>query len=439
MRWVVLAALAGVLLAHAWRLREPRRRTGLRLAGGTAAALLAFAVLSTAWSGYPWLTFERSVTLGLLLACVAPMALIVTRRTGFAPLLADAIVAGAAAVAVGGLILLAVSYHDAVQRPNAGTPTRYRGLGENPNTAAMLLAVALPLAVSRLVQDGAGRRQRLLAGACVLLLAGSVFMSSSRGAIGGVVLGVATVIALTAVSFRRRLAHVAIAAILVAIGLGAASLPKPLPLSAGQRNSANVGLSRGADPLSAGQRNSANVGLSRGADVSKPRPQDSQGFPKAGDKSTSVRDLTSITQSGRLWAWKGAFHTGNRKPVLGHGFGTEERVFVDLYYWFQGSRPENSFLGMYLMLGGAGVLLLVALLALIAVAAWRAVRRLPLDGASAGLAGAFVAGTILAVVQSYLYSVGNIATLSFWTVGAALLALAARSRTASADPPGDGA
>ena len=420
MRWVVLAALAGVLLAHAWRLREPRRRTGLRLAGGTAAALLAFAVLSTAWSGYPWLTFERSVTLGLLLACVAPMALIVTRRTGFAPLLADAIVAGAAAVAVGGLILLAVSYHDAVQRPNAGTPTRYRGLGENPNTAAMLLAVALPLAVSRLVQDGAGRRQRLLAGACVLLLAGSVFMSSSRGAIGGVVLGVATVIALTAVSFRRRLAHVAIAAILVAIGLGAASLPKPLPLSAGQRNSANVGLSRGAD-------------------VSKPRPQDSQGFPKAGDKSTSVRDLTSITQSGRLWAWKGAFHTGNRKPVLGHGFGTEERVFVDLYYWFQGSRPENSFLGMYLMLGGAGVLLLVALLALIAVAAWRAVRRLPLDGASAGLAGAFVAGTILAVVQSYLYSVGNIATLSFWTVGAALLALAARSRTASADPPGDGA
>jgi hypothetical protein len=73
---------------------------------------------------------------------------------------------------------------------------------------------------------------------------------------------------------------------------------------------------------------------------------------------------------------------------------------------------------MYLQLGVVGLASLVSLVVLLAAAMLRRADRWPAAGPLAALA----AGAILAVVQSYLYSVGDIATLALWTtafVGAA--------------------
>src|SRR5205814_3144758 len=78
--------------------------------------------------------------------------------------------------------------------------------------------------------------------------------------------------------------------------------------------------------------------------------------------------------SGRVFAWLNAIQQGIRRPVLGYGFGTEERVFVDHSYVFRGSFVENSFVGIFLELGLVGVALLLAPFVLVAMVAVRAAR-----------------------------------------------------------------
>ena len=124
------------------------------------------------------------------------------------------------------------------------------------------------------------------------------------------------------------------------------------------------------------------------------------------------RSFVSVGSSGRLDAWRRAFHIGNGRPVFGYGFGSEEAVFVPRFREFQGRRPENSFLGLYLQLGAVGVLLLLGFLAAAAAAALVAMRR-GVPEASA-FAGVLVGGGALLLVQSYVYSVGNVATMTFW-------------------------
>src|SRR6185437_13011608 len=117
--------------------------------------------------------------------------------------------------------------------------------------------------------------------------------------------------------------------------------------------------------------------------------------------------------SGRLDAWRGALHEAARRPVAGHGFGTEQDVFVDRYYRFVGGLPEDSYLGLALQLGVVGLLALLALVAALVAPGLRALRGPRPDLAAAGL-GVLAAGLAIAVVQSYLYSVGNIATSTLW-------------------------
>jgi hypothetical protein len=129
-----------------------------------------------------------------------------------------------------------------------------------------------------------------------------------------------------------------------------------------------------------------------------------------------------IGSSGRLEAWVGAIHAADARPLLGYGFGTEDRVFVDRYYSFEGARPENSWLGIYIDVGIAGVLLLAAALASTALSGVRTLRSLPRQRriASAAVAGVFASGLVEMLVQSFAVSVGDIAMLSFWICGALL-------------------
>jgi hypothetical protein len=140
------------------------------------------------------------------------------------------------------------------------------------------------------------------------------------------------------------------------------------------------------------------------------------------DRPQTMKQLSRLdsvlTGSGRLQAWVGAIKQGNERPLLGYGFGTEDRVFVDRFYFFQGIRPENSYIGFYLQLGVVGVLLFVAIGLLLARSFVTAVRRPPASpehrNLTMAVGSATLAGGVIALFQSYVYSVGNIATLTFW-------------------------
>jgi O-antigen ligase len=123
-----------------------------------------------------------------------------------------------------------------------------------------------------------------------------------------------------------------------------------------------------------------------------------------------------FTSSGRVEAWLGAIHQGNQRPLLGYGFGTEDRVFVDRWYSFDGARPENTFIGTYLQLGVVGVLAVCALLGWAVLAGARALVSLPAARRRlvAAVAGVVAAGLTEMLVQSFATSAGDIAMLSFW-------------------------
>ena len=134
--------------------------------------------------------------------------------------------------------------------------------------------------------------------------------------------------------------------------------------------------------------------------------------------------------SGRIYAWLDAIRTGLKRPVLGYGFGTEQYVFVDRYYIFDGGFTENSFVGIFLMLGIVGLLLLLAPFAIVGLATVRAMRAGRGRERSFLAVGAAVmgAGFIVALFQSYIYSVGNVATLTLWVTLFVAITAAAPSR-----------
>src|SRR5436190_262440 len=104
---------------------------------------------------------------------------------------------------------------------------RFRGIGQNPNTVAMLLAVALPLA-ALLGLEARTRVRRLGAAAAFLLLWGSIVASGSRGAL---LAGFAAIVFLGlawARDLRTAAAIAAGAAVLLAIGVGITRIPSPL-------------------------------------------------------------------------------------------------------------------------------------------------------------------------------------------------------------------
>jgi O-antigen ligase len=130
-----------------------------------------------------------------------------------------------------------------------------------------------------------------------------------------------------------------------------------------------------------------------------------------------------LTSSGRADAWQGAIVQALDRPVLGYGFGTEERVFVDRYRFFNAMWPENSYIGALLQLGAIGAALLVALIGSVILTGARVARR---DAAAAAATAVVVAGGIGALVQSYVWSVGNVATGSLWIAAALAVSLGTR-------------
>jgi O-antigen ligase len=276
-------------------------------------------------------------------------------------------------------------------------PARYQGLGQNPNTVPLLLAPCLALTVWLLMR-ARSRRERIVLAALAVLFDGSIIASGSRGSLIAGFAGVAIVVLLAPLRIRTRavLTVATAAALAASIGIGLAPKSKgeawrpPPPV---------VSTAPGSHP---------NPGYSN---VEGVFPLDSDIGTLLVDSKPTRRTLFGLT--GRGEAWRGAIDLGNKRPLVGYGFGTEGRVFVDRWTNFVGGLPENSYIGMYLQVGLVGV---IALLGLIVALVFAAVRR-PDRWEIAGPLGALAAGLILAFVQSYVYSVGNIATLALWSAG----------------------
>jgi hypothetical protein len=391
-RWIVLGALAA---AAAFWARGRRFPAVAALAAGGFAGL---ALVSSLWSVAPRVSAGRGLSLALLLAT----ALLIAAGARGAPARAEhvllGLLGGAAAVALLGVLVLAVSYGTAVVPASLEAPSRYRGFGENANTVPLLLALAVPLALHwGLTARTSGARA--LAGGTLALFGATIVGSGSRGALLSAAVGAAVTVALGLRGRRRP----ALGAVVLATVVGAALQALPQESSPA------------AQPAPATRQ-----AAQRYVDVERVYPLDNDvGRPLPGGGEPTV-GRSFLGASGRTDAWRGAIGLAVERPVLGFGFGTETRVFVDRYYAFVGGRPENSYVGVTLQLGFLGLAALLGLIAVLVVGG-RGARA----GCAAACAGVLAAGLAIAIVQSYLYSVGNIAAATFWTAAFLFPALAA--------------
>ncbi len=111
-----------------------------------------------------------------------------------------------------------------------------------------------------------------------------------------------------------------------------------------------------------------------------------------------------------------------------------QKVFIDRWYYFQGSAAENSYLGLLLQLGVVGLALVLAMGCALIFGGVRALRYLDGDDrilAVAGL-GVVLSAAAIMLIQSYLYSVGNVATATVWISMFALAPIALEPRAARA-------
>jgi hypothetical protein len=381
----LIAAVAVMVLQTRRRPRRPGRTAWL------AIAFVGLALLSTLWSAAGTLSWPHAALVAALLAVVAGIAFAVQGDEGRIRVQLEGIVGGAALTALAGVAILAFDRHLALQAAQATYPTRYRGLGGNPDTAALLFGIAVPIALALALRPGPRRWWH--AAACVLLI-GSIAPSASRGALLASAAGSLVVVLLTRWSRRSQALAVAGIVLVGVMAIGVSKIPKPL---------------NGPKKPNPGFVANADIGL----------PLDNEpGY--LGSSTVGKRSLT--TSSGRLTAWEGALRQVRDRIVAGYGFATEDKVFVDRYPVFFARRVENAYLGTLLELGIVGLALLLVLLASILAPVPRALRAARDRAVLVGATGGFVAGLVLAVVQSYLFAVGGTGSLAFWLVAALIVA-----------------
>ena len=415
LRWAALLVLVVLALVWAWQHRGSRVAVAAFIGAGIFVALSA---VSIGWSADPRETLGRAAAFGVVLLAAAALAWAANGRPAAAERVLDAVVAGAALVAAGGLLVLLFRYDRAVQAATPSLPARYQGLGGGPNTATMLLAVALP-AAAHVALDGASTLRRALGWVVSLGLLASIVASGSRGALVGGFAGLAVFAALRETTVRRAAAGVAAVVVLFVACVGLAAIPDPAP-----PGTQVAGVP--ADPAPA-----AVSAVPPYVDANNLlRLQDDVGHPPPGVGAVDPgRTLTG--SSGRREAWAGALRQAADRPLLGYGFGTEESVFVDRYVGFNSGVPENSYVGLALELGAVGLVVFLGLAALLLVPALRERSSDPrVRGLTAACAGALVAGLVLGAFQSYLYAAGNNATAALWICAFLLVALRPRAHGA---------
>jgi O-antigen ligase len=410
-RWALLAILLAFALTYALLRRRPAQSAAPEWIA--AVALGVFALASTAWSPVPGTTLGRSLSFVALLGAAVALAAACRGDARAVGQLLLAVLAASVTVAIGGLLLLWDAPERALLDATIGSPTRYNGIGGNPNTMAMLMAFAMPLALWALL-EARTRAGKLALVACFVLLDGAIVASGSRGALAGAGAGL-LVVALVLARGRQAKAVAALAVLaLVVVDFGIMQLPPN-----GTRDPARL--------VPFGQLGQRVPLGPRDADFLLPLESEI-GFPQPGDPRVKRGFFET---SGRTVAWRGALEQAAERPALGFGFGTEEVAFVDRYYLLLSSRPENSYVSAALELGAVGTAILLVLLGVVVARGRRAVVATePTRRVAAACAGVTVCGLVIAVTQSYLTAAGSVIAAPFWLCTFLLAALVPAQATA---------
>jgi hypothetical protein len=417
-RWLALVVLCAVALLKAIpELRREGLPPGLRSFAWLPAWFIALCLLSTAWSPDPRLTFARTASLGILFLAAAALAVTAAHDPAETRRLLGGLGLGAILVAAIGFVMLAVGSNAAAQSANALNPWRFRGFGENPNTVAVLAAVALPIVVWLGLTSHTKATRRLWSAGFAVLLA-SAIATGSRGGQLAALCGVEVVLMTTLSRVDRRVVVGVAYALVIVLGIGVRQATQPAaPAFYSAIPKPSAGVQSLPAPLAGGQSSGPKKLV-----IKIPPGPAMQPLPGRADEighPLLSRQGTSTIGSGRVAAWLGTLKDiVLQRPLLGYGFGTEEHVFVDRWYDFQGGTPENSTIGLLLQVGIVGLLLVVALAAFVAVGALRGLRSAQSDQRSAGRVGlgVLVAAVALTFFQAYVYSVGNVATFTVWVV-----------------------
>jgi hypothetical protein len=400
LRMLGLACFAVTAAVYALASGAPR----LRIVHWLAAVLVGLALVSAAWSVNGRESIVDGVGFAAMVGGSALVGLGAAGRPDRVARIIGAVVAAIGTVAAAGLVLLVVDPAQAIGEATRVDPATYSGIGGNPNTASMLFALGLPLTLGLALRTQRRTPRIALFGLAALLVV-SIFASGSRGAIAGAFVGaVAWVLVVERDPRLKLLAACAVVGVF-ALGTALSEVPSPDP-------QAEVGYT----PPEVEARTGAGY---YNADAWR-RLEDDIGHPPFGEAAPPERPGL-IGSSGRLEAWAWAVDSGGERPLLGFGFGQEDKGFTDRLASFEADVPENAYLGFFLQLGLVGLGLFVAVVAALAFASPRLVA---LDRVlAASCAGAVLAGLVLAVVQSYVSSPGAVASATLWISMFSLAAL----------------
>lgn len=227
---------------------------------------------------------------------------------------------------------------------------RFRGIMENPNTFGILTAILLPLALARALEKRSAYTYGL-----VLLMIGTLILSGSRGGVLAAMTGSLYI----------------------------------------------IWKGRGGDRFGIGVVIALTGGLAL--------------YSLGGAlEDVLLRRQTLETGSGRIVHWELMLGYVSQHPLLGHGFGTEDVVYS--YYGVvpeaRGNRAFNAYIGLAVQVG---VPLTVLFFAPLFYLVYRTARIPPCYNYGVHAFNAvLISGLLVAVVEGYLYAMGNSQSFPFW-------------------------
>lgn len=122
---------------------------------------------------------------------------------------------------------------------------------------------------------------------------------------------------------------------------------------------------------------------------------------------------------GRLAAWPVALDMIVNRPILGYGFGVEDRILkftpaILSRHW--GQYIHNSYLGISLQLGLPGLIILFSPLFTLLFKELSLREKSQTSLLRYALQASLIAGLLICIYESWIYSVGSLLTFPFWII-----------------------